>query len=253
MHPADSGRHVGLGKSRYWTTSTARSGRLSRDLPRGRRERPLLPGCIVARCRRPCEGARRSSVPIMEPVADYELGGFYGTVVFASGAVVQRERLTVYYGAADTSVCAASFATDRTADCAAAVNGLLPSSTRPVDGALTKVEVAQAPDIRPGTSTQLWRRPMSAPPDAHRSSERADCERARSAVRHMATSVQSELRTMCTAGSAAIARSVPRIAAPAVTRRIALLFPRAAKGANPSPQPQLAREAYQDFPPSLSE
>jgi beta-1,2-mannobiose phosphorylase / 1,2-beta-oligomannan phosphorylase len=51
----------------------------------------------------------RSSLPIMEPLADYELGGFYGNVVFASGAVVARDRLTVYYGAADTSVCGAAF------------------------------------------------------------------------------------------------------------------------------------------------
>ena len=51
----------------------------------------------------------RSSAPIMEPLADYEIGGFYGNVVFASGAVVQGDRLTMYYGAADTIVCGATF------------------------------------------------------------------------------------------------------------------------------------------------
>lgn len=51
----------------------------------------------------------RSHDPIMEPLADYELGGFYGNVVFASGQVVDGDRLTLYYGAADTIVCGATF------------------------------------------------------------------------------------------------------------------------------------------------
>ncbi|HEX8969686.1 MAG TPA: glycoside hydrolase family 130 protein, partial [Chloroflexota bacterium] len=59
----------------------------------------------------PAKVLGRSSVPIMQPVADYEIGGFYGNVVFASGAVVHGDRLIVYYGAADTSVCGAAFST----------------------------------------------------------------------------------------------------------------------------------------------
>ncbi|MCE5186139.1 MAG: glycoside hydrolase family 130 protein [Planctomycetaceae bacterium] len=43
----------------------------------------------------------RSSKPLMEPAADYELRGFYGNVVFACGHVEKDGLLWIYYGAAD--------------------------------------------------------------------------------------------------------------------------------------------------------
>jgi predicted GH43/DUF377 family glycosyl hydrolase len=50
----------------------------------------------------------RSPDPIMEPLADYEIHGFFGNVIFATGAFAEDDRLTIYYGAADTHVCGAT-------------------------------------------------------------------------------------------------------------------------------------------------
>ncbi len=51
----------------------------------------------------------RSERPIMEPTAPYETTGFFGYVVFTNGHVVDGDRLTIYYGAADEHVCGAHF------------------------------------------------------------------------------------------------------------------------------------------------
>jgi len=51
----------------------------------------------------------RSEQPIMEPSAPYETTGFFGHVVFTNGHLVDGDRLTIYYGAADEHVCAAHF------------------------------------------------------------------------------------------------------------------------------------------------
>lgn len=66
-------------------------------------------GGVLLDADNPSRVLARSRDPIMEPLADYELGGFYGNVVFASGQVVDADRLTIYYGAADTIVCGATF------------------------------------------------------------------------------------------------------------------------------------------------
>ncbi len=49
--------------------------------------------------------------PIMRPLTDYEMNGFFGEVVFTNGHVVgtDGDTLTMYYGAADEFVCAATF------------------------------------------------------------------------------------------------------------------------------------------------
>lgn len=49
----------------------------------------------------PAKILARSSRPLMEPAADYELRGFYGNVVFACGAVEKDGLIWIYYGAAD--------------------------------------------------------------------------------------------------------------------------------------------------------
>lgn len=51
----------------------------------------------------------RTTEPIMKPLENYELSGFFGYVVFTNGHVVDGDRLTVYYGAADEFVCGAYF------------------------------------------------------------------------------------------------------------------------------------------------
>ena len=49
----------------------------------------------------------RTDQPIFEPEADYELNGFFGGVVFATGLVEFGGRLLVYYGASDDKTCVA--------------------------------------------------------------------------------------------------------------------------------------------------
>ena len=46
---------------------------------------------------------------IMLPKEDYELNGFFGEVVFTNGHIVEGDKLTIYYGAADEFVCGATF------------------------------------------------------------------------------------------------------------------------------------------------
>jgi predicted GH43/DUF377 family glycosyl hydrolase len=57
----------------------------------------------------PSKVISRTVEPIMVPTENYELSGFFGHVVFTNGHVVDGDRLTVYYGAADEFVCGAHF------------------------------------------------------------------------------------------------------------------------------------------------
>lgn len=54
----------------------------------------------------------RSREPILAPEAPYEREGFFANVVFTCGAVVEGDRVRVYYGAADTVVAAADLSMD---------------------------------------------------------------------------------------------------------------------------------------------
>jgi predicted GH43/DUF377 family glycosyl hydrolase len=49
------------------------------------------PGTVIA----------RSSRPYLEPVAEYEVNGFFGKVVFSCGALLVSDTIRMYYGAAD--------------------------------------------------------------------------------------------------------------------------------------------------------
>ena len=55
----------------------------------------------------------RANAPIVEPREHYENSGFKAGVVYPCGAVVMDNKLHVYYGGADTVVCAASTDLDR--------------------------------------------------------------------------------------------------------------------------------------------
>jgi predicted GH43/DUF377 family glycosyl hydrolase len=57
----------------------------------------------------PAKVIAQSDDPIMEPIEEYELCGFFGKVVFTNGHVINGDELTIYYGAADEVVCAAKF------------------------------------------------------------------------------------------------------------------------------------------------
>lgn len=51
----------------------------------------------------------RGSMPLLAPEAPYETQGFLNNVIFSCGAVVDGDRVTVYYGAADWVMAAADF------------------------------------------------------------------------------------------------------------------------------------------------
>ena len=55
----------------------------------------------------PTKVLARAKEPVLEPSEVYENSGFKSGVVYASGAVVKDGRLFVYYGGADSYVCAA--------------------------------------------------------------------------------------------------------------------------------------------------
>ena len=51
--------------------------------------------------------------PIMQPMAEYELHGFFGNVVFPCGAICNEDGIiTIYYGASDESTAAAQTSVD---------------------------------------------------------------------------------------------------------------------------------------------
>jgi len=57
----------------------------------------------------PSKVLAQTDQPIMRPVEEYELCGFFGQVVFTNGHLINADELTIYYGAADEFVCAAKF------------------------------------------------------------------------------------------------------------------------------------------------
>lgn len=59
----------------------------------------------------PTKVIARTEESIMVPMADYELSGFFGNVVFTNGHIVEPEgdTITIYYGASDEFVCGAKF------------------------------------------------------------------------------------------------------------------------------------------------
>lgn len=45
--------------------------------------------------------------PILVPEESYELSGYVSNVIFPTGAIVEKDKLSIYYGAADTTTCVA--------------------------------------------------------------------------------------------------------------------------------------------------
>lgn len=58
-------------------------------------------GALLLDARDPARVLARSREPILKPEAAYERQGFFGGVVFTCGALVDGDRVRVYYGAAD--------------------------------------------------------------------------------------------------------------------------------------------------------
>jgi predicted GH43/DUF377 family glycosyl hydrolase len=64
-------------------------------------------GALLMDLDEPWRVLARSEAPIMEPLAPYEQEGFFGHVIFTNGHLVDGDRVTIYYGAADSVICAA--------------------------------------------------------------------------------------------------------------------------------------------------
>lgn len=65
-------------------------------------------GAILLDLKDPTLILARTSVPILEPEAKYELEGYVPNVVFPTGSVLRGENILLYYGAADSVVGVAS-------------------------------------------------------------------------------------------------------------------------------------------------
>ena len=65
-------------------------------------------GALLLDADDPTKVIARSQEPLMEPGMDYELDGFFGSVIFTNGFVADGDRLTIYYGASDQVVCGAT-------------------------------------------------------------------------------------------------------------------------------------------------
>ncbi|MFN0257256.1 glycoside hydrolase family 130 protein [Pedobacter ureilyticus] len=66
-------------------------------------------GAVLLDLENPAKVLARTEEPIMEPKESYELSGFFSSVVFTNGHVVNGDELIVYYGAADEFICGAKF------------------------------------------------------------------------------------------------------------------------------------------------
>ncbi|HTW81030.1 MAG TPA: glycoside hydrolase family 130 protein [Terracidiphilus sp.] len=80
-------------------------------------------GALLLHLNQPWRVLARSGEPIMEPLAPYEQEGFLGQVIFTNGQVVEGDRLTIYYGAADSVICAARMSIASIIGSLAAVKG----------------------------------------------------------------------------------------------------------------------------------
>ena len=70
-------------------------------------------GAMLLDINNPSKVIARTSSPIVEPNENYENEGFKAGVAYPCGAVVMDNKLHVYYGGADTVVCAASTDLDK--------------------------------------------------------------------------------------------------------------------------------------------
>ncbi len=71
-------------------------------------------GAVLLDGEEPWKVVARSTEPIFEPQTPYECEGFYGNVVFSCGLLCENDKLRIYYGAADTTICYAELSLQET-------------------------------------------------------------------------------------------------------------------------------------------
>jgi len=69
-------------------------------------------GAVLLDAQAPWRVLARSRCPILAPETPYEREGFFGNVVFTCGLLYEEDKLKIYYGAADTSMCYAEIPLD---------------------------------------------------------------------------------------------------------------------------------------------
>ncbi len=62
-------------------------------------------GAVLLDADRPWKVIARGGKPFFEPLADYERSGFFSNVIFTCGLLYEEDKLKIYYGAADTTIC----------------------------------------------------------------------------------------------------------------------------------------------------
>lgn len=73
----------------------------------GRGERIFGVEAVLLDLNNPLKIVGRTGGPLFAPREAYELSGYVPNIVFPSGAIIKKDFLFIYYGAADTSVCVA--------------------------------------------------------------------------------------------------------------------------------------------------
>ena len=74
----------------------------------GHEQHKYKTGAMLLDTTDPTKVIARAPTPVLEPEAHYETDGAKQNIVYASGATVHDDKLTVYYGASDNFVCAAT-------------------------------------------------------------------------------------------------------------------------------------------------
>jgi beta-1,2-mannobiose phosphorylase / 1,2-beta-oligomannan phosphorylase len=69
-------------------------------------------GAVLLDLEDPSKVLARSYHPLLEPIAEYELNGFFGKVVFTNGQLVDGDEITLYYGASDEVICGAKLSVE---------------------------------------------------------------------------------------------------------------------------------------------
>jgi beta-1,2-mannobiose phosphorylase / 1,2-beta-oligomannan phosphorylase len=111
------GHHCCLARSRpgYWDSARVGAGASPIRTSEGwleiyhgaTKENRYSLGALLLDLDEPWRVLARSEAPIMVPLAPYEQEGFFGQVIFTNGHLVDGDRLTLYYGAADSVICGA--------------------------------------------------------------------------------------------------------------------------------------------------
>jgi predicted GH43/DUF377 family glycosyl hydrolase len=128
------GRHRCLAHSRegYWDSARVGAGAAPIRTAEGwleiyhgaTKENRYCLGALLLDIDEPWRVIARSETPIMEPLAQYEQEGFFGHVIFTNGHLVDGDNVTLYYGAADSVICAAQISISSILASLAVVHGV---------------------------------------------------------------------------------------------------------------------------------